>query len=132
MKTSIDLASIVYKVVKQSKVNEITGGGIYLGERPFNSKINDIVVQTLTMNNEQLQYGSVNVRIYAQNLHQDNTYYPNLQLLNNAVKHLKPLLKDLYLSEEQIYIDIETERYYKVENTQEWVVVLNLETRNIN
>lgn len=132
MKTSIDLANIVYQKVKQSGVLQITSGGVYLGRRPFDSKGNDIVVNTLTKNEEQLEFGTINVQIYAQNLHRNNTYYPNLNLLNEAIKLLKPLFKDTYFSEDRIYIDIEAERYYQVENTQEWVGVLILETRNIN
>lgn len=132
MKTSIDIASIVYKIIKKSDVSNITGGGVYLGVRPFNSKKNDVVVNTLTLDNEQLQFGIINVRIYAQNIHRNDTYFPNYPMLNNAVKILKPLLKDLYLEEEKIYINAVDERYYKVENTQEWVLVLKLETRNIN
>lgn len=132
MKTSIDIASIVYQIIQNSDVNTITGGNIFIGERPFDSKTNDIVVHTLILDNEQLRFGNVNVQVYAQNLYQDGSYYPNMKLLNDAVKHLKPLLKDLYLSEENIYIDIETERYYKVENAQEWVCVIKLQTRNIN
>lgn len=132
MKTSIDIASIVYKIIKKSNVINITQGGVYLGERPFNSKKNDIVVNTLTLDNEQLQFGTINVRIYAQNIHKNDTYYPNYSLLNDAVKILKPLLKDLYLEDESIYINATEEHYYKVENSQEWALVLKLETRNIN
>ena len=115
MKTSIDLASIIYQRVKGSGVLELLDGGIYLGVRPFNSDKND-----------------VNIQSYARDIFKDNTHYPNLGLINEAIRLLKPIFKDLYLEKERIYIHAESEHYYKVENAQEWVGVIRLITRNTN
>lgn len=132
MKTSIDLASIIYQRVKGSGVLELLGGGVYLGVRPFNSDKNDVVVATLSMLEDTLQRGNVNIQIYARDIFKDNTYYPNLGLINEAIRLLKPIFKDLYLEKERIYIHVESEHYYKVENAQEWVGVIRLITRNTN
>lgn len=132
MKTSIDLASIIYQRVKGSGVLEHLDGGIYLGVRPFNSDKNDVVVATLSMLEDTLQRGNVNIQIYARDIFKDNTYYPNLGLINEAIRLLKPIFKDLYLEKERIYIHVESEHYYKVENAQEWVGVIRLITRNTN
>lgn len=132
MKTSIDLASIIYQRVKGSGVLELLGGGVYLGVRPFNSDKNDVVVATLSMLEDTLQRGNVNIKIYARDIFKDNTYYPNLGLINEAIRLLKPIFKDLYLEKERIYIHAESEHYYKVENAQEWVGVIRLITRNTN
>ena len=132
MKTSIDLASIIYQRVKRSGVLELLDGGVYLGVRPFNSDKNDVVVATLSMLEDTLQRGNVNIQIYARDIFKDNTYYPNLGLINEAIRLLKPIFKDLYLEKERIYIHAESEHYYKVENAQEWVGVIRLITRNTN
>ena len=132
MKTSIDLASIIYQRVKRSGVLELLDGGVYLGVRPFNSDKNDVVVATLSMLEDTLQRGDVNIQIYARDIFKDNTYYPNLGLINEAIRLLKPIFKDLYLEKERIYIHVESEHYYKVENAQEWVGVIRLITRNTN
>ena len=132
MKTSIDLASIIYQRVKGSGVLELLGGGVYLGVRPFNSDKNDVVVATLSMLEDTLHRGNVNIKIYARDIFKDNTYYPNLGLINEAIRLLKPIFKDLYLEKERIYIHAESEHYYKVENAQEWVGVIRLITRNTN
>lgn len=132
MKTSIDLASIIYQRVKGSRVLELLDGGIYLGVRPFNSDKNDVVVATLSMLEDTLYRGNVNIKIYARDIFKDNTYYPNLGLINEAIRLLKPIFKDLYLEKERIYIHAESEHYYKVENAQEWVGVIRLITRNTN
>ena len=132
MKTSIDLASIIYQRVKGSGVLELLGGGVYLGVRPFNSDKNDVVVATLSMLEDTLHRGNVNIQIYARDICKDNTNYPNLGLINEAIRLLKPIFKDLYLEKERIYIHVESEHYYKVENAQEWVGVIRLITRNTN
>ena len=132
MKTSIDLASIIYQRVKGSGVLEHLDGGIYLGVRPFNSDKNDVVVATLSMLEDTLHRGNVNIKIYARDIFKDSTYYPNLGLINEAIRLLKPIFKDLYLEKEKIYIHVESEHYYKVENAQEWVGVIRLITRNTN
>lgn len=132
MKTSIDLASIIHQRVKGSGVLELLGGRVYLGVRPFNSDKNDVVVATLSMLEDTLQRGNVNIQIYARDIFKDNTYYPNLGLINEAIRLLKPIFKDLYLEKERIYIHAESEHYYKVENAQEWVGVIRLITRNTN
>ena len=132
MKTSIDLASIIYQRVKGSGVLELLGGGVYLGVRPFNSDKNDVVVATLSMLEDTLHRGNENIQIYARDIFKDNTHYPNLGLINEAIRLLKPIFKDLYLEKEKIYIHVESEHHYKVENAQEWVGVIRLITRNTN
>ena len=132
MKTSIDLVSIVYKIVCQSNVKDLTKGGVYINQRPLKSNKNDVVIGALSVTENTLQMGTINIQIYAQDIYKENTYYPNLKLLNDALKILKPLFKDLYIPNEKTYIDVESERYYKVDNTQEWVSVIKLYSRNIN
>lgn len=132
MITSIELKSIVYKIVRDSGVKSIINGDVYIGNRPTNSPTNDIVINALSVENSVLHNSVVLVQIYAKDIFKNETYYPNYTELSKATKYLLPLFKDLYLEKEKTYIDIEYQRDYKVENAQEWVSVIRLQTRSIN
>ncbi|MSN81948.1 hypothetical protein D1Y73_02605 [Riemerella anatipestifer] len=132
MITSLDLASIVYKSVSNSNIKGLINGDVYLGERPFNSDKNDVVIGALSVPNTILQESVVLVNIYAKDLFDGQSHLPDLKLLNEATKLLMPLFKDYYIAEKKTYIDIEYQRNYKVQNAQEWVSVIRLKTRTIN
>ncbi|MDY3344392.1 hypothetical protein PG326_03915 [Riemerella anatipestifer] len=132
MITSLDLASIVYKSVSNSNIKSLINGDVYLGERPFDSKKNDVVIGALSVPNTILQESVVLVNIYAKDLFDGQSHLPDLKLLNEATKLLMPLFKDYYITEKKTYIDIEYQRNYKVQNAQEWVSVIRLKTRTIN
>lgn len=132
MITSIELKSIVYKIVRDSGVKSVINGDVYIGNRPTNSSTNDIVINALSVENSVLHNSVVLVQIYAKDIFKNETYYPNYAALSKATKYLLPLFKDLYLEKEKTYIDIEYQRDYKVENAQEWVSVIRLQTRSIN
>ncbi|QYR02335.1 hypothetical protein [Riemerella anatipestifer] len=132
MITSLDLASIVYKSVSNSNIKSLINGDVYLGERPFDSKKNDVVIGALSVPNTILQESVVLVNIYAKDLFDGQSHLPDLKLLNEATKLLMPLFKDYYIAEKKTYIDIEYQRNYKVQNAQEWVSVIRLKTRTIN
>ncbi|MRM83364.1 hypothetical protein [Riemerella anatipestifer] len=132
MITSLDLASIVYKSVSNSNIKSLINGDVYLGERPFDSDKNDVVIGALSVPNTILQESVVLVNIYAKDLFDGRSHLPDLKLLNEATKLLMPLFKDYYIAEKKTYIDIEYQRNYKVQNAQEWVSVIRLKTRTIN
>lgn len=132
MITSLELASLVYKVVSSGSIRTIIDGDVYLGERPFNSDKNDVVIGTLSVPNTTLQESVVLVNIYAKDLFDGHNHLPNLKLLNDATKLLMPLFKDYYIADKKTYIDIEYQRNYKVQGAQEWVSVIRLKTRTIN
>lgn len=132
MITTIELASLVYKMVSSGSIRTIIDGDVYLGERPFNSDKNDVVIGALSVPNTTLQESVVLVNIYAKNLFDGQNHLPNLKLLNDATKLLMPLFKDYYIADKKTYIDIEYQRNYKVQGAQEWVSVLRLKTRTIN
>lgn len=133
MITSVELMSIVYKIVRNSNIKTIINGDVYLsGNRPLNSTKNDIVIGTLLVPNEILQPSTVLVNIFAKDIFSNNNYLPDYTTLKNASKMLLPLFEKIYLPENKTYIDIEYQRDYKVDNVQEWVSVIKLNTRTIN
>lgn len=66
MKQTYDTDAILYSILKAS--TEVTGaisGAIYAGQRPDNSKSEDIVVNTITLTQEyEPQLGTSNVNIH--------------------------------------------------------------------
>lgn len=133
MITSVELMSMVYKIVRNSTIKTVINGDVYLaGTRPLNSTKNDIVIASLAVPNDTLQSSVILVQIFAKDLFLNNNYLPDYTTLKNATKLLTPLFKDLYLNNEKTYIDIEYQRDYKVDGVQEWVSVIRLKTRTIN
>lgn len=133
MITSVELMSMVYKIVRNSAIKTVINGDVYLaGTRPLNSTKNDVVIASLAVPNDTLQSSVILVQIFAKDLFLNNNYLPDYTTLKNATKLLTPLFKDLYLNNEKTYIDIEYQRDYKVEGVQEWVSVIRLKTRTIN
>ena len=69
--TSIDTDDILYQLIQQA-VNEgvITISGVVCpqGERPDDSKAEDIVINTITVTHDKPQTGTSNVNIYASDL----------------------------------------------------------------
>lgn len=133
MITSVELMSMVYKIVRNSTIKTVINGDVYLaGTRPLNSTKNDVVIASLAVPNETLQSSVILVQIFAKDLFLNNNYLPDYTTLKNATKLLTPLFKDLYMNNEKTYIDIEYQRDYKVDGVQEWVSVIRLKTRTIN
>lgn len=133
MITSVELMSMVYKIVRNSTIKTVINGDVYLaGTRPLNSTKNDVVIASLSVPNDTLQSSVILVQIFAKDLFLNNNYLPDYKTLKNATKLLTPLFKDLYLNNEKTYIDIEYQRDYKVDGVQEWVSVIRLKTRTIN
>lgn len=133
MITSVELMSMVYKIVRNSTIKTVINGDVYLaGTRPLNSTKNDVVIASLAVPNETLQSSVILVQIFAKDLFLNNNYLPDYTTLKNATKLLTPLFNDLYLNNEKTYIDIEYQRDYKVDGVQEWVSVIRLKTRTIN
>ncbi len=132
MITSIELSSIVYKIVKSTAIKTIINGDVYLGNRPTNSAKNDVVIGSLSVPNTELQNSVSLINIYAKDIFDGQTYSPDLKTLNNATKLLQPIFDDLYLPDKKTYLDVEWQRDYQVQSVQEWVSVIRLKTRTIN
>ena len=74
MKTTNDILSDVYKMVKSSPIDALNGG-IYKGTRPTDSKLNDCVIHLIAgQTGKFLQNGAVYVKIFYADLFVNNTY----------------------------------------------------------
>jgi len=64
MRTTADQDQILYNILKDSALNTELNGGLYKGERPQNSTLEDIVVSSMMVDNSDFQEGVANVNIY--------------------------------------------------------------------
>lgn len=70
-KTSFDVVNILYSHVKNSILfadMKKASGGLYKFQRPANSIKEDVVINSLSVNREEVQQGIVNVNIHVPNL----------------------------------------------------------------
>ena len=79
MKTTMEVIDIVFDVLKNSSVKDSITGKIYKISRSANSNYEDIVINTLPINNSQLQECIANV----------NVFVPDVEVrLNDVVHHV--------------------------------------------
>ena len=64
--TSLDIDSVMYRVLANSGINDVLSGRVYRGEqRPVNSSLEDIVVNTIAITTSSCpQTATSNVNIY--------------------------------------------------------------------
>lgn len=130
MTNSIELKSMVYRYLKSSNVESLISGEIYLDDsRPLNSKKQDIVVGSLSVNNSVLQNSVVLVNTFIPNVRVGGNDKPNYTKLLEITNYLAPLFKELYIKKDRLYLDIEYVTDYKVQNREEHVSVIRLITR---
>lgn len=68
MKTTLDLVDIVYSVLINSSLKSAISGKIYKFKRPVNSNVEDVVINSLPVTNQQLQTAIVNVNVFVPEL----------------------------------------------------------------
>jgi hypothetical protein len=70
MITTLDIIDIAWHKVDGGPLKTAlkAGGGVYKYQRPVNSTKEDIVINSLPINNEQLQQGVFNINIYVPDL----------------------------------------------------------------
>lgn len=68
MKTTYDIDSVVFRIIKESLSGTIKGG-IYPGERPVNSNYEDITINTIVLSQDNPpQLGTSNINVHVPDL----------------------------------------------------------------
>jgi hypothetical protein len=67
MKTTLDLVDVVYNELKSGPLKSAINGGVYKYTRPLNSSLEDVVINSLPVTNQQLQQAIVNVNVFVPN-----------------------------------------------------------------
>lgn len=68
MKTGLQMVKDGYELINVDAINALITGKVYMFQRPQNSSLQDIVLNTLIITNDQLQNGVFNVNIHCPNL----------------------------------------------------------------
>jgi hypothetical protein len=111
MINSLEAVDIVWKRLYDSPLRTTITGGIYKQKRPQNSKLEDVVVNSLPIVNLQLQESIMNVNIYVPNLvitvngTQDSSQ-PDHQRLKELTEIASGILIDVWSEDAQIHYDI--------------------------
>ncbi|WP_159467940.1 hypothetical protein [Dyadobacter sp. 3J3] len=109
MKTALDQSTEIFKILKSDPTlaYAITGS-IYKSVRPADSKLEDIVVNTIALSDGSLQKGVSNVNIHVVDLQQGPAnkpfFVPNESRLQTLVEILKSILNNIYGSDFSLYI----------------------------
>lgn len=64
MRSTSDQESILYNLIKNSVLDASLSGGVYKGERPLSSDLEDVVITAMLTTDGTLQEGVCNVNIY--------------------------------------------------------------------
>jgi hypothetical protein len=67
MKTTIDTDDVLYDLLKNSSLKSAITGKVYKRQRPVNSNLEDVVINSLPITNEQLQQCVSNVNVFVPN-----------------------------------------------------------------
>lgn len=101
MKSNLTAVDTVFSLLNDSIVKDEITGRIAKNVRPTNSEAEDIIINSLALNNEQLQQGIINVNIHVPNLSINiNTGIDRSTPDHNRIKYLTdlviPVLKDIW------------------------------------
>jgi hypothetical protein len=100
MKTGFDAVGDVFSLLNVPILKAAITGKVYQFSRLANSDKIDVVIGSLTITNEPIQTGIINVRIHApnQNLNLGGGYsdYPDMTVFNSILNIIRPLLNDQF------------------------------------
>ncbi|WP_142783351.1 hypothetical protein [Changchengzhania lutea] len=91
MKSSIDIASKLYKVLNVASVTDEITGKVYINDVPDGDQLENISVKTLTNPNRYLQVGYANLNIYVPEVISGRA---NLNRFQDILAVVLPLVKD--------------------------------------
>lgn len=111
-------------------------GGIYKYQRPMNSDKEDIVINSLPMNNEDIQEGILNVNIYVPNLSIDqngviDNSMPDTARLKTLCEIAIQNLKEVWAEDGEYNFELQQENLYQDDNNQHYIN-LRVMFRNVN
>lgn len=95
MKTTNDILTDVYHIIKSSDIN-LLDGGIYKQTRPTDSVLNDCIISIISgVSAKFLQSGALYVKIFYADIESQNTYSEDLVTGSNMQQLLFDLSKTL-------------------------------------
>lgn len=135
MMTTLEAVNIVWRILNDSALKNALSGSIYKLKRPLNSAKEDVVVNSLPINSEQLQYGVINVNLHVPNLvitangAQDYTQ-PDFVRLKELSATAIPLLTDVW--DDGWHFDVQQHTVIEEAEVNEHFVNIRLEFYAVN
>lgn len=83
MKTTLDTTNVLFDVLKNSSLKDAISGNVYKIKRPVNSNVEDVVINSLPITNEQLQRSVSNV----------NVFVPDIKVSSDAVDKMPDFVR---------------------------------------
>lgn len=103
MRTTFDQEDILYSILATSAVKAALSGGIYKQIRPDDSKLEDVVINSLPIDQGSVQRSTANVNVYVPDIqikiNGKNQYQPNTTRLKTLTALIVPALQERYSSE---------------------------------
>lgn len=137
MKTTLDVVDIVWKHLDQSSLKVAITGKIYKNGRPINSKVEDVVINSLPINNELLQEGVVNVNIFVPNKdhliggYQDNTQADHARLKTLA-SQAAGILNEVFVTASDVGFDVQQQAMIEDKEAKEHYINIRLSYYCVN
>lgn len=101
MKSGLDMVQDIFNILNVDEITTVITGNLYMYERPKNSELEDIVVNSLPITGNQFQKGVANVNIHVPNLKGlkikgklDDTQ-PDIERLSGITKIVLPKIADV-------------------------------------
>lgn len=96
MKQVFDTNEILYKLLNVDAVNSVISGRVYNGQRPLNSELEDVVVNTIVLSQEYLpQIGTSNVNIHVKDLSVNVSGAKQIMADNSRMKEISEVVLSL-------------------------------------
>lgn len=119
MRTTFDAIDIIYSVINNSSLKTAVNGTINKLKRQTGSTKEDIVINSIALNDTNLQEGVFNVNIYVPNITINGSSLPNTVRLKALSEEAKELFQEIngsyyniWLSEQFIFEDVSTSFHY--------------------
>lgn len=100
MKTTAVQDNILYGLINESAIKTTIQGDVYKGERPLNSKAEDVVITSMLIGEGTLQQGVANVNIYVpksyQNINGAMQYIKDTKRIEDVLAVAAPVLKESF------------------------------------
>lgn len=90
MITALKSTLFFYKILNVTELTNIISGGIYRGEKPKNSELEDVVINSLPLasgKTKEVQNGIININCYSKNIN-GVANIQRLELISNKVIEL--------------------------------------------
>lgn len=135
MMTTLDLVDIVWQKLNTSPLKTAITGGLYKHRRPAGSQNEDVVINSLPINNVQLQTGIANVNIHVPNLTIEvngvqDSKQPNSQRLKELAEMAIEALSDVWADDYNY--DVQQQMLLEDEEAGDHYINLRIEFFNIN